>query len=323
MGRKANPALIGAFVLGALALAAVGIVVFGSGRFFRETVRFVVYFDSSVNGLQVGAPVKFKGVEIGAVSKIMLSLTGMRRERIEETRIPVVIELDPELVTERGSPLDITKPATFEQLVAAGLRAQLAMQSILTGLLYVALDFFPDTPPRLVREPGVTYPEIPTVPTPLEEAQAAIVRVIKKVDQVDLDRIAGGLTEAVEGVERLINSPKVQGIADGVTDALAELRSAAHSVRTLADDLNRNVTPLTADASQTVKSATAAMKEAEAAFLNVRTLLEPGAPIAYQLSETLAEVAAAARTIRHLGNSLERNPAVLLRGRVSADGDGQ
>jgi paraquat-inducible protein B len=263
-------------------------------------------------------------VEIGAVSKIVLNLSGHRRERLDEIRIPVVIELDPELVTARGgAPIDLTQPATLDQLIAGGLRAQLGMQSILTGLLYVALDFFPESPPRLVKEPGVTLPEIPTVPTPLEEAQEAIVRVIKKIDQVDLNRIARALTEAVDGVNRLVNSPKVQGIADGIPDTVAELRGAAHSVRKLADDLNKGMLPLTTDASKTLASATQAMREAEAAFLNVRTLLEPGAPIAYQLSETLAEVAAAARSLRHLGDSLERNPTVLLRGRASADGDGR
>jgi paraquat-inducible protein B len=214
-------------------------------------------------------------------------------------------------------------PATLEQLIAAGLRAQLGTQSILTGLLYVALDFFPETPPRLVKEPGVNYPEIPTVPTPLEEVQEAIVRVVKKIDQVDLNRIARSLTEAVDGVNRLVNSPKVQGIADGIPDTVVELRGAAHSLRKLADDLNKGMVPLTTDASKTLASATQAMKEAEAAFLNVRTLLEPGAPIAYQLSVTLAEVAAAARSIRNLGDSLERNPTVLLRGRAVTDGDGR
>ena len=96
MGRKANPVMIGAFVVGAIALAVVGIVVFGSGRLFADTTPFVMYFSGSVDGLSVGSPVKFKGVEIGGVTSIQLDLG-------EEARIPVWIEVDNKKIVAHGA----------------------------------------------------------------------------------------------------------------------------------------------------------------------------------------------------------------------------
>ena len=100
MNKKMSPAMIGAFVLGAVALIVIAILVFGSGRLFRQTRTFVLYFDSSVNGLRVGAPVKLKGVEIGSVKDIRL-LVGQGTAGDE---IPVIIEIDLKKLTRRGSP---------------------------------------------------------------------------------------------------------------------------------------------------------------------------------------------------------------------------
>jgi paraquat-inducible protein B len=83
MNKKISPAVIGAFVIGAVALIIIAILVFGSGRLFRQTRDFVLYFDNSVNGLRIGAPVKIKGVEIGSVKDIRLQL-----EKDKEPKIP-------------------------------------------------------------------------------------------------------------------------------------------------------------------------------------------------------------------------------------------
>src|SRR5437867_4516180 len=122
MGKKVTPTLIGAFVVGALALAVIGVAVFGSGRLFRKTQEFVLYFDRSVNGLRVGAPVKFKGVEIGAVTRIELSLSH-RLRRPGEVHIPVVIELDADRISEKGGRVQLTQEG-LDQAAAGGLRGQ-------------------------------------------------------------------------------------------------------------------------------------------------------------------------------------------------------
>src|SRR5689334_21039375 len=137
MKQTVSPTVIGAFVLGALALLVSGIIAFGSGQFFRHTKEFVLYFDGSVNGLRVGAPVKIKGVEIGAVKDIRLQLD----QGAELNKIPVIVEIDLEKLTSRGSvraaAAAVDREALQKVIVDRGLRGQLEMESLVTGLLYV------------------------------------------------------------------------------------------------------------------------------------------------------------------------------------------
>ena len=100
MNKKISPTLIGAFVIGAIALLVIAIIVFGSGRLFKQTREFVLYFETSVNGLRVGAPVKFKGVEVGSVKNIVLQL----EKDTQVARIPVIIEIDLEKLQAGGKP---------------------------------------------------------------------------------------------------------------------------------------------------------------------------------------------------------------------------
>jgi paraquat-inducible protein B len=168
MNKRISPAMIGAFVLGAVALIVIAILVFGSGRLFRQTRTFVLYFDNSVNGLRVGAPVKLKGVEIGSVKDIRL-LVG---QGTAGDMIPVIIEIDLKKLTRRGAAAaaetTVDPEAMQKVIVDRGLRGQLDMESLVTGLLYVAIDFFPGTPINLVQKPGgdYDYPEIATLYPP-------------------------------------------------------------------------------------------------------------------------------------------------------------
>jgi paraquat-inducible protein B len=133
MNKKMSPAMIGAFVLGAVALIVIAIVVFGSGRLFRQTREFVLYFDNSVNGLRIGAPVKVKGVEIGSVKDIRLQL----EKGAEVNKIPVIIGIDLKKLTSRGatSAVAVDPEALQKAIVDRGLRGQLEMESVVTGLL--------------------------------------------------------------------------------------------------------------------------------------------------------------------------------------------
>jgi paraquat-inducible protein B len=189
MNKKISPAVIGAFVLGAVALIIIAILVFGSGRLFRQTRDFVLYFDSSVNGLRIGAPVKIKGVEIGSVKDIRLQL-----EKNKEPKIPVIIELDLEKFTSRGATIAVATAMDREALnkaIARGLRGQLEMESLVTGLLFIALDFFPGTPINLVQrtDGDYKYPEIPTLPTTLEQAKGAVTRIMNKLEDIDFKEL--------------------------------------------------------------------------------------------------------------------------------------
>ena len=152
MSQKANPTLIGGFVLGALVLLVGGVLLFGKGLFFApKRQQFVIYFSDSVNGLNVGAPVKLKGVTVGTVKDVRVQYD------VENARLltPVIIDFEPERVTDIGGQKRPEVPRT-QALIERGLRAQLQMQSLVTGQLYVEANFLPGHPGALGgrRDPG-------------------------------------------------------------------------------------------------------------------------------------------------------------------------
>lgn len=328
MNKRISPTMIGAFVVGAVALVVIAVIVFGSGRLFRQTRDFVLYFDNSVNGLRIGAPVKFKGVEVGSVKNILLQLGSDQ----QVNKIPVIIEIDLEKLTSRGARGDITVNETFRKAIAdRGLRGQLAMESLVTGLLYVALDFLPGTPINLVQQGkrDYKYPEIPTLPTPFEQAKDAVTQIINKLEEIDFKGLIASLDETVNGIKRTVNSPELQATIRSLQKTMPKIDEAVVSIHNLAVTLNENSKNLAASLEQTSSDARASMKQAdealrqaaetmksaEAAVANIQTLSDPDAPIIYELGKSLREVSAAARSLRSLANYLDRNPSALIFGR--------
>ncbi|HEX9273770.1 MAG TPA: MlaD family protein [Candidatus Binatia bacterium] len=322
MSTKVSPTLIGAFVIGAVALIVIAILLLGSGRLFRQTRDFVLYFDNSVNGLRVGAPVKFKGVEVGTVKDIRLQL----EKGAEVNKIPVIIEIDLEKLTLRGAaPQIAVDREAFHKAVVDGFRGQLEMESLVTGLLYVALDFFPGTPINFVQQDNVNnkYPEIPTLPTSLEQAKGAVDRTLNKLEEIDFKRLIDSLTKTSDEVGQLVrvNSPTVKSILQSVDQAMPQLRGAILDFRTLTATANNNVTNVSADLHQTLTAAhsaieqiAATMKEAETTIISVRATVDPNSPTFYELTKSLREVSMAASSIRLLADSLDRNPQAIILG---------
>lgn len=335
MSKRISPTLIGAFVLGALALVVVAVVALGSGRFFRQTREFVLYFDSSVNGLRVGAPVKFKGVEIGAVKDIRLQL----EKSAQVDKIPVIIEIDLEKLTSRGASGEVARdlPTFHQTIVKMGLRGQLLMESLVTGLLYVGLDLLPNSPVRFVQTAGnkYRYPEIPTTPTTLEEAQDAVTRIISKLEELDFKGLTKSLTETVDGINQLVNSPEVKASLHDLRQTMPKVDDALVSVRKAATSLDANVTMLSASLEQTsdatreamqqaaaaLKQSDGALKAAEAAMVNVNGIVDQDSPTLYEFRRSMKEIAAAARTLRLLSGYIERNPRALIFGKPEIVGD--
>ena len=309
MGKKASPTLIGAFVLGAVALVIVGVAAFGSGRLFRNTQPLVMFFPSSVNGLRLGAAVKFKGVEVGEVTQIMIRL--QPRVMPANDRIPVVIEIDKDRLTARGATVTFS-PEALDVAVARGLSAQLQPESFVTGVLYVELDFRPGIARPLVGDPEFTYPEIPTAPGALEQVQMKVTELINKLATVDIGRLIDTASETLESLHVLAGSPGLRAALESLDPTLQSVKTAAASVQGLATHLDGDVGPL-------VKSLSATAQQADGTLTSVRTLIEPGSPLAYQLARTLTDLAEAARAFRGLATELERNPSVIIRGKAPAE----
>jgi paraquat-inducible protein B len=329
MNKKISPTLIGAFVVGAVALIVIAILVFGSGRLFRQSRDFVLYFDNSVNGLRVGAPVKFKGVEVGSVKDIRLQLEQGKLIN----KIPVIIEIDLGKLTSRGSTGVIAEdPEAFHKaIVDRGLRGQLEMESLVTGLLYIAIDLFPGTPINLVQQENDDnkYWEIPTLPTTLEQAKDAVTQIINKLDQIDFKALIASLESTVDGIKRTVNSPDLELTIRSLKQTMPKVDEAVGSIRDLAVTLNENVKGLAGNLEQTsidartsmkqadeaLRQATETMKKAEAAVVSVQTITDPDSPTIYELGKTLKEISAAARSLRLAANFLERNPRALIFGK--------
>ncbi len=309
MGKKVSPTMIGVFVVGAVVLALVGVAAFGSGRLFRRTQPFVLFFPSSVNGLRVGAAVKFKGVEIGEVTRIMIRL--QPRVMPGNDRIPVIIALDQDRLTARGAAVSFT-PEALEAALARGFSGQLQSESFVTGVLYIELDFRPGATRLLVADKDMPYPEIPTVPSALEEVQMKVTQLVNKIASVDIDRAIVSVAETLDAVRTLATSPGLRAALESLDPTLRSVGDAATGVRTLASRLDGEVGPL-------AKSLSGAAQQADGTFTSVRTLIEPGSPLAYQLSHTLTDLAEAARALRALAAELERNPSVLVRGKAPAE----
>ncbi|HXJ33469.1 MAG TPA: MlaD family protein [Candidatus Eisenbacteria bacterium] len=308
-GRKANPALIGIFVLGAAILALAAVAILGSGRFFAQRQAFVCFFPGSVEGLNPGAPVKVRGVQIGQVTEMLLRY---REQNLDQAlvRLPVFIEVDERRLLQLGATRAhaIGTKEGLEELVKLGLRARLETQSLVTGVLYVGLDFFPDT--EVVRVLPVDGPdlEIPTVPTTLEKVFASFEKVMRRIDAIDIDALMTSARNALDGVSQLTRSPDLER-------SIAELHKTLASIRGVTDSLQPQVQPTMKDLRAALAQAKIALEGLDKSLVSVQRLVEPSAPFVVDFSRTLAEVGDAARSIRVLADELDRKPNSLIFGR--------
>ncbi len=294
MSKQPRSTLIGVFVVGALALVVVGILVFGGGKFLGSRVTYVAYFDGSIKGLNVGAPVLFRGVRVGEVSdiKMQFNLSDMT------VRIPVFLECNTSILTRVSG--DDNPHDFFDQMVAHGLKAQLQMQSIVTGQTMVYLDFHPDKPPRLVGLDN-KVPEIPTIPTTVQELS-------RTIENIPVEELVKKMLSAVDGLEKLVRSPKI-------ISSISSINETMRDVRELLRNLDKEVVPLKKEIRDTSAAAIKTMKNMDKVLLMVEGILDEDSGPRYELSDTLKELSAAARSMRVLTDYIERHPEALLHGK--------
>ena len=317
MSKKSSPTLVGAFVIGAIVLGIVGVTIFGSGRLFRETYKYVCYFESDVSGLADGANVKLKGVKIGTVDSILLSvgdmaaLSGAR----EKFYVPVIIELDADKVSALGAEAK-PDPETISNLIARGLRAQLASESFVTGVLYVKLDLFPGTRGlRLGEEAKAPYPEIPTLPSQLEEVWLKAAQFLADLQAIDLKGLVDEIKFAATSARELLSS---QGLKDGVEqidDVVKTLDSTLASLRATSDQTRAVLAPLREELEPTLAELRATLSELRKTSNTAGDVLRPDSPLIVALEKALGDAAVTAKTLKNLAAMLERQPDALLRGK--------
>jgi paraquat-inducible protein B len=301
--KRSSPTLIGAFVLGGAALVLAAVLIWGSGWLFRPSWRYVCYFAGSVNGLAIGAPVKFRGVEIGAVREIRLRYA----QQADDRRIPVFIDLDERRVEELGAGLT-PSPDMIANLIDQGLRARLETLSIVTGVLYVNFDFYPDVPVQMTQSDESEFLEIPTVPTPLEEAAQTASEILMHLQEADVAGLTLRLTELVQSMNEVARSPALRAAID-------ELPATLESVHQLTTSLNARSEKVAANAEELAVETRRALVSLQATLDAIQGLVAPDAPLPVQLGETVTELGRAARALRGLADYLERNPNAVVFGR--------
>jgi paraquat-inducible protein B len=324
MGKRVSPAVIGAFVVASFAILIVALVVVGSGRMFTKPIRFICMFQGNLNGLKVGAPVKVRGVQIGTVAAIELRLLpshGTLRPGIRGLRLPVIIDVDRSQLLARGGSGEALETAGFDDLIKQGMRAQLATESLLTGLLYIDLDLHPNTPIKYVLEPGGPYREIPTIQTDLAQLQERLTEVLDKFDKIDFQALVMSITDAANSIKTLTGSPELKATLESLKGTIGNLNQAVNSARDLINNANAKVGPLVTDIRESSDEANKTMKETRTALVSLQQTLDPNSPLAVHLNQTLDSLTETAQSLGEFTDYLQRNPGALLRGRYVPDKD--
>lgn len=313
----------------------IGLVMFfGSTVFFRQTTQFILFFDQSVNGLNVGSQVKFRGVPIGKVDSIMIRVEG---QDPKSTAIPVVVSVDrSRLERDFGVSESVFDPERIQASLARGLVGRLSLESFITGQLFVEFSFEPERArgrplhlTQLNRVGGLI--EIPTLPSSLDQITEDVARFLSHFGQLDLDEVVTNLNSVLmnlsvvlEGIDSEGMSVAVTRAADQITDfvgsqeiqaTLEGLQATLATIHKTVETYDLNEGPLAARLEQWTGMLDASLGGFDTLVGDTGTLLRPGSDFRYELENTLRELSRAARSIRLFADYLEQHPNALLIGR--------
>jgi paraquat-inducible protein B len=338
MAKRSNPKLIGAFVVSAIALAIAGAIAFGGTQFLVTKHKAILYFEGSVAGLNVGAPVNFRGVKVGTVTNIEINYD-IDKQTLD---IPVEIEIVPSLIHVTSGQ---RSERNIQKLVERGMRAQLVVQSLVTGQASIEFDFHPETPIRLVG--GTTgLPELPTIPSSMAALQANVTAVLEKISKMPLDQISQQVSDAIGELQQTLTSatslikkvdmdigPTLTNLQD-TSEQAKQLMATANDrmqmrdgepLQTLNDtltdygDLARQLQGKTNILSGDLQTTLNTLNSALAQINDVATLLErdmsKNPALLTQTTDTLREFKAMAAAIRAFAEYIQRNPNALLTGK--------
>jgi paraquat-inducible protein B len=321
---KPKSAAIGAVIVGAIILVFAALIFFSGGQLFSHKERVIMYFGGSVQGLQIGAPIKLKGVVLGEITDIQINFQSDDKNVLTA----VTAELALQRINRKGTNVD---RAFFEESIAAGLRAQLKYQSFLTGLLYVELDFFPDSPLQIYGFQKNIL-ELPTKGTEFEE-------IAKSLQELNIKGIVDNLDRLTKDVSKLVASGAVEKTLGNVNNAAESIEKTATGLRTDVNQVSQQFTKTTDELTLLLKSLNqqapeitknlnltlTQLQESLEQFRNTAQAVDntfaEDSPLIYQLNNTLQDVSRSANALRNLSDTLEQQPESLLRGKKSLTGD--
>ena len=318
MKTKVSPAIIGTFVIGAFALGVIALLTFGGVSFFAKPQRFVVYFDESIHGLTLGSPVKLRGVPVGRVVDLGVRYDEKRNFSV----VSVVCEFSKDKMTDtKGAAIDVADRGELQTLVDRGLRAQLGVQGLATGLLFVELDF-------LDPKKYVSVPAVPSAISAFQSSASEILANLKKVDFAGLSReitgllgdgrkqLAGldlkGLAEqwkkTGQKVEEVASMPELKKTFVNLDVAITELRGVVAKI-------DAHVGPVGKELTETLTQAKVAVSSLNDAATATRSFLASHSGLGEEVVGTMSQLNEAAAAVTRLADFLERNPSALLTGK--------
>jgi len=309
------------------------LVTLGTGKFFEKSYKILLYFDKSVNGLQVGSDVRFGGVRIGKVSSINVIIDTKDDRKI----IPVVVDLtEKELTSIAGGSkegaLDFSSREGVQRAVKQGLRAGMKQQSLVTGQLYIEFDIVRNER-GFVYEGGFDeeYPVVPTIPTEMDELISGITDGLKKINDLDLGGLIKEMRDVLKNANNKISELNLIEINENVTaitqdvkeftsddklaTSLENLDEALKEIRELSNKANKNIDPILEDIRAVAESTRESLKKIDATAEELSKVTDPRSPLLLNFQDLIHDTETASRQIRELTNDLKRNPSSLLRGK--------
>jgi paraquat-inducible protein B len=327
MSKKINTTSIGLFIVTGVALGVIGLLLFSSSKMFSKTHDLIVYFNDSLNGLNEGAPVKYRGVTVGSVKRVMVRFN----QATKDDAMPVILEIEDKLVKKRLGDeagqlfyAKLSSDQVREARIKAGLRASLQTESLVTGVLYVDMRINPKATPPVFHQLEKTYVEYPSEQTQIQQlfenlgsldikslqtnADGLITQLRSTVNELKMADINAGLTNLLVSVNRLVTDPDI-------TNALATLRPTLDQYRELGAKVTGKVDPLADGVTNTLAEANRTLVQIRGAGENLRIMLAPDSPVRNDLDQALEQLAGAMQSISSLADFLKQHPNALIAGR--------
>lgn len=335
MSRQANPTLIGLFVVAGFSLAVGAFIVISSLRLFARELTCIIYFDESVSNLNLGAPVKFKGVPVGKVKDVRIKWN----QDESDDAIPVFITLDLTRLTKRlGVQVNVSDSVAFEEEVRKGMRGRLQMESFVTGLLFVDLNYFDDPGRPVLRQIEPLYPEIPSLPSDLEKLGQSTTNILAKIASLDVKSLSDNLNTLLKTANQEIQGADLPALTLSLRHTSDSLQATSESVRSAIQDvrlqetvaiLNETLRQLKQLAARLESRLDGVADQTEALQVEMRNtltqvrntlddvqaFLAPESSTRYALDKLLEDLSRTALAARQLLETLEQNPRVLLTGK--------
>jgi paraquat-inducible protein B len=319
MSNKASSTLIGAFILGVLAIVIAALLFFGGGRLFRDSASLVMYFDRSIQGLELGAPMKLRGVKIGEVTRIETNVNEQSMNIVNA----VYVRVRPEELKYNNSdnPYELLNKLVKDH----GMRAQLRIQSMLTGLLYIEIDFMDQGSDIKYWGLDPDTQELPTARTEIEELSDL-------ANRFDFDALSKNFRDVAQNLDDLTSDPELKALAGNLNRSVASITrftdglhtvlqgdasETMEQIKLLAEGLNRDYPAVADDLRQSMTSLREALGGVDGTLNSVNHLLSDDSPVLYDLRRALEKVSIAAENISALAETVEREPESLLKGKSS------